>query len=150
MVLLGGGFSIANTPRVSVVLASAPPELAGTASATNNAASQLGVSLGIAMMGALFQGIARNAYFTDLGARGLDEVQIRKSVEVLGTWLRTNSGDVADKFGITVQELEGVINYYQAAYTTGVAQVLLVAAAVTAVGAVLAWFTFGNNHQQSE
>ena len=148
MVLLGGGFSIANAPRVSVVLASAPPELAGTASATNNAASQLGVSLGIAMMGALFQSIARNAYFTDLGARGLDAAQIRESVEVLSDWLRTNAGDVADRFGITVQELEGVINYYQSAYTTGVAQVLLVGAAVTGVGAVLAWFTFrSKNHQ---
>jgi hypothetical protein len=49
---------------------------------------------------------------------------------------------VASQFGITVRQLEGVISYYQHAYTTGVAQVLWVGAAVVALGAVLAWFTF--------
>jgi hypothetical protein len=51
--------------------------------------------------------------------------------------------DVASQFGITVQQLEGVISHYQDAYTTGVAQVLWIGAAVIAVGAVLAWVTFG-------
>ena len=145
MVLLGGGYSIANTPRVSAVLASAPAELAGAASATNNASSQIGASLGIAIMGALFQGFARNAYRNDLSALGLDEMEIKQSTEILSEWLRTNSGDVAAQFGITVQQLEGVISNYQAAYTSGVAQVLLIGAAVTTIGAILAWFTFSSN-----
>jgi DHA2 family multidrug resistance protein-like MFS transporter len=46
LVLLGAGFSIANIPRMNAVLATAPPELAGAASATNNASLQLGSSLG--------------------------------------------------------------------------------------------------------
>lgn len=142
MVLLGAGYSIANTPRVSIVLASAPPELAGAASATNNAASQIGVSLGIAVMGALFQEIARNAYINQLTQAGLDSAEIARSVEVLSEWLRTNAGDVSAQFGINVQQLQGIITNYQAAYTTGVAQVLLVGAVVTAVGAIMAWFTF--------
>lgn len=57
-------------------------------------------------------------------------------------WLKANAGDVAAQFGVTVQQLEGVIGNYQSAYTSGVAQVLLIGAAVVAVGTVLAWFTF--------
>ncbi len=142
LALLGGGFSIANVPRMSAVLATAPPELAGAASATNNASSQLGSSLGIAVLGALFQGFARNTYTSDLTALGLGTAEIERSVEVLRAWLKTNAGDVAAQFGIAVQQLEGVIGNYQNAYTTGVAQVLLIGAAVVAVGAILAWFTF--------
>lgn len=142
LVLLGGGQSIANIPRMSAVLATAPPELAGAASATNNASMQLGSALGIAVMGALFQGFARNAYFADLTALGLNTEQIDKSVEVLIAWLKSNAGDVASQFGITVRQLEGVISNYQNAYTTGVAQVLFIGAVVAAAGAVLAWLTF--------
>jgi DHA2 family multidrug resistance protein-like MFS transporter len=143
LVLLGGGFSIANTPRISVVLGSAPPELAGSASATNNAFQQLGTSMGIAMMGALFQVFAKNAYFSDLTGMGLAPDQIDKSVQVLGEWLKTNAGDVASQFGITVQQLQGVITEYHSAFTSGVTGILWVGAVVVAVGAVLAWFTFG-------
>lgn len=142
MILLGGGYSIANTPRVSAVLAAAPPELAGSASATNNASYQIGVSLGIAVMGAIFQSVARNAYVTDLEEAGLEADEIEQSAEVLREWLATNSGDVAAQFGIDVQQLEGVISNYQAAYTTGVAEVLLLGAVVTFVGVIIAWFTF--------
>ena len=142
LVLLGGGQSIANVPRMSAVLATAPPELAGIASATNNASIQLGNSLGIAIMGAMFQGLARKTYFTSLTEKGLDQTTIQKSVEVLGAWLKTNAGNVASKFGITVQQLEGVISNYEHAYTSGVVQVLWVGAAVVTIGAVMAWFTF--------
>jgi DHA2 family multidrug resistance protein-like MFS transporter len=142
LILLGGGFNIANIPRMNAVLATAPPELAGAASATNNASLQLGSSLGIAVMGALFQGLARNAYSTQLTALGLETAEIERSVEVLATWLKANAGDVAAQFGITAQQLEGVITNYQDAYTTGVAQVLLIGAAVVAVGVILAWPTF--------
>ncbi len=147
MILLGGGQSIANVPRMSAVLATAPPELAGAASATNNAASQLGNSLGIAVMGALFSGFARNTYFADLTEKGLDQATIQKSVEVLRAWLQVNAGDVAAQFGITVQQLEGVIAEYQHAFTNGVSQVLWIGAAVAVVGAVLAWFTFGKKEK---
>jgi DHA2 family multidrug resistance protein-like MFS transporter len=145
LVLLGGGQSIANIPRMSAVLATAPPELAGAASATNNASMQLGSALGIAVLGALFQGFARTAYTSDLTALGFNAADIEKSVKVLRAWLEANSGDVASQFGITVQQLQGVISNYQHAYTSGVALVLWVAAAVVAAGVVLAWFTFGKS-----
>jgi len=143
LIFLGGGYSICNTPRISIVLGSAPPELAGSASATNNAFLQIGSSLGIATMGALFRVFARKTYFTDLKNMDLDQATIDKSVEVLNAWLKSNAGDVAAQFGITVKQLEGVITEYQTAFTSGVTTILWVGAAVVAVGAVLAWFTFG-------
>jgi predicted MFS family arabinose efflux permease len=148
LILLGGGQSTANVPRMSAVLATAPPELAGAASATNNASVQLGSSLGIAMMGAFFQGFARKNYASDLTIRGLDSAQIEQSVEVLSAWLKANAGDVAAQFGITVQQLQGVIENYQGAYTTAVAQVLWGGAAIVAIGAILAWFTFQNKGEK--
>jgi DHA2 family multidrug resistance protein-like MFS transporter len=143
LALLGAGFSIANTPRISVVLGSAPPELAGSASATNNAFQQLGTSMGIAMMGALFQIFARNTYFNDLTPMGLSSEQVDKSVQVLSEWLKTNAGNVASQFGITVQQFQGVITEYQHAFTSGVTGILWVGAVVVAIGAATAWFTFG-------
>jgi predicted MFS family arabinose efflux permease len=142
MTLLGGGFSIANTPRISAVLASAPPELAGSASATNNASAQLGNSLGIALMGALFGSFARNTYLTELTEKELDQTTIQKSVEILQAWLKDNTGDVAAQFGITLQQMEGVIAEYQNAFTSGVSYVLWIGAAVAVVGMLLAWFSF--------
>lgn len=150
MVLLGSGFSIANTPRVTVVLGSAPPTLAGSASATNNAAVQLGTALGIAVLGALFQGAARNAYINDLTQAGVSNADIVRSADVLAAWLRTNSGDVASQFGITVQQLAGVISNYENAFTTGVVTVLWIAAAAVAAAAALAFFTFRTARNPSE
>ncbi|MCB0224022.1 MAG: MFS transporter [Anaerolineae bacterium] len=145
LVFIGGGYSICNTPRISVVLGSAPPELAGSASATNNASFKLGVALGIATLGALFQGFANKTYFADLAAMGLSTTQITQAAQMLREWLKANAGNVAAELGMTIRQLVIEISHYQHAFTVGVSQVLWVAAAVVTVGAVLAWFTFGDN-----
>lgn len=38
--------------------------------------------------------------------------------------------------------MQSIITNYQEAYTTGVAQVLLIGAVVATVGAVISWYTF--------
>jgi hypothetical protein len=98
-------------------------------------------------MGALFQGFARKTYFSDLAQMGLDQATIQKSLDVLAAWLKVNAGDVASQFGITVQQLQGVITEYQSAFTSGVTGILWVGAVVVAVGAVMAWVTFGKKVQ---
>lgn len=148
LILLGGGASTANTPRINALMGSAPDELAGSASATNNASYQLGGSFGIAVMGAVFGTAARNAYNSDLTAMGLDQATIQKSIDVLNAWLQNNSGDVASQFGITVQQLESVITEYQQAFTSGVSVVLWIGAALLIAGAVLAWFTLGTKSKE--
>ncbi len=141
LVLLGG-FTITNTQRISAGLATAPPEIAGEASAINNDVSQLGNALGIAIIGALFQGFARKCYFAGLTNLRLDLAKINKSVEALSAWLRSNSGDMANQIGITAQQLQGVITNYGHTYTTWVAQESWVAAFLVFIRAVLAWITF--------
>ena len=49
---------------------------------------------------------------------------IDKSVQMLKSWLRSNSGDVALRFGFKARQLEGVITHYQGAHTKGVSMVL--------------------------
>lgn len=142
LILIGAGFSTANTPRSNAVLSSAPKALAGSASATNNACAALGAALGVAVLGAIFQSAARNAYISDLTKAGLSMDEIRRSADVLSAWLEANSGDVAAQFGITVQQLEGVIANYENAYTAGVHQVLFIGAIALFACAVLAFFTF--------
>lgn len=147
LVLLGSGYSIANTPRVNIVLGSAPPHLAGSASATNNATVQLGSALGIAVLSALFQQGATRSYISEMREAGLDMATIQRSAEVLAAWLRENSGNVATQYGITVQQLEGVIANYENAFTAGVSQVMWIGAALIAVGAVLAFLTYRSKAQ---
>jgi hypothetical protein len=74
---------------------------------------------------------------------GLSSEQVDKSVQVLSEWLKTNAGNVASQFGITVQQFQGVITEYQHAFTSGVTGILWVGAVVVAIGAATAWFTFG-------
>lgn len=142
LVLLGAGYSIANTPRLHVVLSSAPPELAGAASATNNASIRVGTAFGIAAMGALFQSSARSTFISDMLNAGFSTNDIRRAAEVLDAWLKDNTGNIAGEFGITVQQLQALVGEYQKAFTAGVADAFLLAAGVALIGAVLAWFTF--------
>lgn len=48
--LLGVGFGLTLSPLIGAVLAAAPPELSGAASAVNNVARQLGGTIGIAAL----------------------------------------------------------------------------------------------------
>ena len=65
MVLIGGGGAVTVPPIASLVLDSAPAEVAGTASGVLNTFRQLGGSLGVAGIGAV---IAAHAAFMP-GAR---------------------------------------------------------------------------------
>ncbi|SCF45695.1 MFS transporter [Micromonospora mirobrigensis] len=50
LALLGAGFGLTLSPLIGAVLAAAPPELSGAASAVNNVARQLGGTIGIAAL----------------------------------------------------------------------------------------------------
>ena len=71
MLLLGSGMAMANIPRMNALLSSAPAALAGTASATNNAAMALVTSFG------------RAAHLRELRGAGLDSEQIGKATSLL-------------------------------------------------------------------
>lgn len=150
LVLLGAGYSIANTPRVNIVLAAAPPELAGASSATNNASLKLGNAFGIAIMGALFQAVARSTFVNDMLNASFSTTDIRRAADILSAWLKDNSGNIAGDFGISVEHLQNLVGEYQKALTTGVADAMLLAGGLALIGAALAWITFRQRQAKPE
>jgi len=142
MAMFGAGYSIANVPRMNALLSSAPPALAGTASATNNAVTQVGNALGIAVTVALVSTFGRNYYFGELQKAGLDEQEISQATDLLKQILSSDAPSVASQMAIPVQKLQGLVGNYQAAFTTGVTQLFLVVAIVLLLAASLIWFTF--------
>lgn len=140
MLLLGAGYSIANIPRMNALLSSAPPNLAGTASATNNAVVQLGNAMGIAVTVSLVTTFGRNYYLGELTGAGLAQEQISRVNDLLQRILKSNIPSISSQFAVPVEKLEGLVGNYQAAFTTGVTQMFLVAAAVFIPVIILLWF----------
>lgn len=141
MLLLGAGYSIANVPRMNALLSSAPPALAGTASATNNAVVQLGNALGVAVTVSLVSTFGRNHYLGELENAGLDQARISRVNGLLREILQTDVPSISSKFAVPVERLEGLMGNYQAAFTVGVTQMFLVAAAVFVPVILLLWFS---------
>ena len=140
MLLLGAGMAIANIPRTNALLSSAPPALAGMASATNNAFMQLGNAMGVAVTVALVTTFGRNYYFGELTKAGLNDEQISRANQLLKQILSTDVPSVASQFAIPQKQLEGLVGNYQAAFTTGITQMMLVAAIALVLAAVVVWF----------
>lgn len=142
MLLLGAGYAIANIPRMNAMLSSAPPALAGTASATNNAVVQLGNAMGIAVTVALVTTFGRNYYRGELTKAGLNSEQISQANDLLKKVLSSDIPSIASQYAIAQEKLEGLVGNYQAAFTTGVSQMFLVAAIVLILAAIVVRFKF--------
>jgi EmrB/QacA subfamily drug resistance transporter len=140
MLLFGAGFSIANIPRMNALLSSAPPALAGTASATNNAIAQVGNAMGIAVTVALVTTFGRNYYFGELQKAGLDEAKIAEATNLLKKALSSDVPSVSAQFAVPVEKLQGLVGNYQSAFTTGVTQMFMVTAIALFLAAILIWF----------
>lgn len=140
MLCLGAGYSVANIPRMSALLGSAPPNLAGTASATNNAVVQLGNAMGVAVTVSLVTTFGRNYYLGELTEAGLNQEEISRVNDLLQEILKSDIPSISAHFAVPVEQLEGLVGNYQAAFTTGVTQMFLVAAVVFIPMIILLWF----------
>lgn len=140
MLLLGGGYSVANIPRMNALLSSAPPNLAGTASATNNAVVQLGNAMGIAVTVALVTTFGRNYYLGELKDAGLTQEKISQVNDLLQKVLKSDVPSISSQFAVPVEQLQGLVGNYQAAFTTGVSQMFLVSSIVLLLAAIVLWF----------
>lgn len=148
MLLLGAGYSVANIPRMNALLSSAPPNLAGTASATNNAAVQLGNALGVAVTVSLVSTFGRNSYLGELTDAGLDQAQISRVNDLLQAILKSDVPSISAQFAVPVEQLEGLVGNYQAAFTTGVTQMFVVAAVAFIPVIGLLWFGLKPNDKE--
>lgn len=133
LLLLGFGYILANSPRLLLVSASMPRNLAATVQSIASASSHLGSALAYSLMMTLIEGFGMNAYVQTLEALGLTEFQI--SIRL------TRLSRATEEFSILLPPEEQAallkqIDYWIIqAYTTGLSRALLVLALVCLISA---------------
>ncbi len=138
LALVGAGNIAVITPVAEIVLASVPPERAGSAAALNNAAMQVGGALGAATLTSVFLDAARTDYAARLASTGLTFEKIRDITRAWREAVRTSASTGAR---ILPEGMERQFeDAFRQAFTVGVARVFAVAAGVALVCAALTWF----------
>ncbi|MFZ4510768.1 MAG: MFS transporter [Candidatus Nanopelagicales bacterium] len=138
--LMGLGLGMVLPQATNAVLASVPRERAGMGSAVNDGVGELGGSLGVAILGSLLSLGYRNEIEAQIQAAG-DAVNTIPAgvVEAVRESLAAGSLAVArlpSDFATPIREAAGD------AFVSGMTTALLVAAAIVAAGAFLAWRMF--------
>jgi len=118
LIVLGAGMGLAMTPSTSAITDALPVAKQGVGSAVNDLARELGAALGIAALGS----IMLSAYRDQLNPVGLPPAVVEQARSSLG--LATHIGGQ-------------VATQAQAAFTTGMHNALLWAAALLALTAVV-------------
>ena len=138
--LLGMGMGIAQSFKTNAVLSTAPPELAGAASATNNVSNNLGAALAVAFSSALMGSFVINAYRAILTKAGDTTSQIATAISGLQDAMAKSASELATDFNVSVQ----VVHQFEAkateAYIQGLTQTLLIIAVATVLVAIVVYF----------
>jgi DHA2 family multidrug resistance protein-like MFS transporter len=132
MVVIAIGLGLATGPATESIMGALPQEKAGVGSAVNDTTRELGGTLGVAVVGSVFASLYGSRVVDDLSAAGVPAEVLESARTSLGAALAS------------AQSLPGtlateVVQGAQAAFIDGLAAGSLVAAAVAAVGAVLAF-----------
>lgn len=138
--LMGLGLGMVLPQATNGVLASVPRERAGMGSAVNDGVAELGGSLGVAILGSLLSLGYRNEIQAQVMAAGDSISSIPASVvEAVRESLAAGSLAVAQlprEVATPIREVAGN------AFVSGMTTALMVAAAIVAAGALLAWRLF--------
>jgi hypothetical protein len=132
MIVGGLGVGLVNPPLASTAVGVVPPQKAGMASGINSTFRQVGIATGIALLGALFSNkvtseiVARISAVPALSHRGLEIATAVKSGQV---------GQVIAHLPSPARPTVGLIT--RGAFTTGLNQILLVAAIIALVSGVV-------------
>ncbi|MEH1101770.1 MFS transporter [Micromonospora sp. CPCC 205561] len=124
LVPVGLGVGLAQTATTDAVVSAVPPRKAGAASAISETAYELGVALGIAVLGSLVTLLYRGAVRVPTDLSGADRAAVHDS---LASALSVLAPDSA------------AAHAAKEAFTHAMQAASLVAAAITAVAAVIAW-----------
>jgi EmrB/QacA subfamily drug resistance transporter len=127
--ILGIGIGLAMTPATDSIMGTLPPERASVGSAMNDTLRQVGGALGVAVLGSLLSSHYRGGVADSVGGLHGQAGQVAQD-SIAG------ASAVADRVGGAAgQALHHAAN---AAFVDGMQVAILVAAAVTAVGALIA------------
>jgi EmrB/QacA subfamily drug resistance transporter len=134
MVLLGSGIGMTSAPATESIMGAVSRARAGVGSAVNDATRILGATLGVAVIGSIYASIYSNRLTTDLAGGVPDPVasSAHRSVgAAFGAAAHLQAGGHADLARV-------VHDAASAAFFDGFRTACLVAAAVSAAGAILA------------
>jgi len=132
MIVGGLGIGLVNPPLASTAVGVVPPRQAGMASGINSTFRQVGIATGIALLGALFSNKVRDEVLARVAAvPGLSHQgpQIAAAVQ---------SGQIGQLIGkLPARAMQAVAMITRAAFTTGLNDILLVAAIIALVSAAV-------------
>lgn len=140
IIFLGIGIGFTMSPATTSIMNSLPPNRAGIGSAMNDTTRQLGGALGIAVLGALMNGIYRDDLNQLFGMNGLSEAmieQIRGSVQ--------SAHLLARKLGGNLEIL--IVQASSQAFVDGMKQALFIASIVMVIAAITAWSILPNKER---
>ncbi|TXL90020.1 MFS transporter [Streptomyces sp. IB2014 016-6] len=136
MIMSGAGLGLVNPPLASTAVGVVQPAHAGMASGINSTFRQIGIATGIALLGTLFSSKIKS-YVTDhIGAiPGVGDFGPQISTAV-------QSGTVAQALGSLPPEVRAPVkDLATAAFTSGLNEILLVAALIALVAGVVSLAT---------
>jgi len=129
LVIIGFGVSIAATVSTDAVMAAVPPQRAGAASSVAETAYELGIALGIAVLGSIHTGLYRTFLLIPEGTSAEDRSTVTESLAAATRTLR------ADGTGPALDLLASA----QHAFTMAMQISSIIAAVLVLVAAVIAW-----------
>ncbi|MFY7065438.1 MFS transporter [Nocardiopsis changdeensis] len=135
--LLGAGLSLVMTGATAAIIGNAPVRLAGVASALQQAAMQLGGSLGTAVLGAVMSGTILATLPGHLAAAGQDVPSAAGLAAVQST---VAQGGAVVPEGAAADVAEAVTRASNLAFLDGLQLAFLIASGLLMAGAVLSLF----------
>lgn len=137
MGLVAIGYGFANPPRVDSLMTTASDDIAGSASSANSMGTESGSAAGMALsttFAMLFAGRA----FSNLGGKaGLSPDQIQKAAEVLR---KVINDSLSTYPGVSKSMLDQLFEGARIAFSMGIAQTMLLLAAILLVSGMIIWF----------
>jgi hypothetical protein len=138
MVLFGGGYLVAQTAWLTVYMSAMPDAVVGASAGISKATAVAGAALGGALLGTVLLYAGRADFARRLAAQGLNDAQIAAAGRALDAVLLADAASDRSLPPPGIAQA-GLLGAYDAAYTTGVAAALLLAAALCLLAAGLVW-----------
>ncbi|MGI9187827.1 MAG: DHA2 family efflux MFS transporter permease subunit [Gaiellales bacterium] len=132
MIMIAAGLGLATSPATESIMGALPPEQAGAGAAVNDTTREFGGTLGVAVVGSVFLSVYSAKVVDAYRSMGLPKRLESIVAESMGGGLQ-----VAERLpqGQGAQLAEVV----RSAFIDGLSRGSLIAAAVVAVGAIVAW-----------
>lgn len=130
-------YGVANIPRTSILMTTAPPEDSGAASGANSMGGETGSALGLAIFGTLIANFTSNNYLEKLTSAGLSSEQITQAVAVLKSAINETLQQEYPKIAPDI--VQKLIAGFEVSYTDAVITTLVISALVIFITAGLVW-----------